>query len=473
MSGDPDFFHSRGIPDEIWQARPYVWWTPEDPEPATSRFADLTPPQRAFVAKIAHQAPGWVIVRRPPPMFPPLPPVYPELRPMSPVRTQGPRTHWHGDGMTPDDLAPWQKVPGTRSNWQKHIDRAKAADDHRGVNVETVHSHQAYAKYVFASSERVEVWYQHDHNSGWKRTSAVERPSKRHAHVAKTGTHSGTDVAGPHFHPWRVKGQDAMARRVDVHPDAVRKLIEDPVAFFVLEGCVKSDAVLAAGGAVFSVPSVSLWDADELERFVADYLCDKVVVIVPDADWSLNPLVINQARMAEVHLYRLGVAEIRVAAPPLSYFGISTKGVDDFIGAGGHLEDLLVIDNEPPAGLHEYVAKNGFRSDRALRDAKVIRALSTYTGPAGIFAAPLSTLARVMGVNRMAVSRAVKDLEQLGAVTVDGDLATATGWFSHRLDWRERPSITLAAELRSVHRPEQRLGDLVDLATTERSRLAG
>jgi hypothetical protein len=374
-------------------------------------------------------------------------------------------------------------MPGARPNWQKHIDRGlrklqkgqpPAPDDHCGQNVETVHLHQAYAKYVFATSERVEVWYQHDHDTGWKRTSAAERPSKRHAHVAKPGTHSGDDVVGPHFHPWRVKGQDAMARRLDVHPLAVRKLTEDPVAFFVIEGCIKADAVLAAGGAAFSVPSVSLWDTGrELERFVADYLTDKVVVIVPDADWSLNPLVINQARMAETHLNRLGVPEIHVAAPPLSYQGVSTNGVDDFIGAGGHLEDLLVIDNEPPSGLHEYVARNGFRSDRTRRDEKLIRALSTYTGPCGIFASPLQTLARVMGVNRMYVSRAIKDLEQLGDVTVDGDLATTVGWFSHHLDWRERPSITLAAQLRSVHKPEQRLSDLVDLATTERSRLAG
>ena len=67
---DPTFFSSRGIPEAIWKARPYVWWTPEYPEPAKAPFADLGAPQRAFVTKLANQSAGWLISRQPPPMNP-------------------------------------------------------------------------------------------------------------------------------------------------------------------------------------------------------------------------------------------------------------------------------------------------------------------------------------------------------------------------------------------------------------------
>jgi DNA-binding IclR family transcriptional regulator len=81
-------------------------------------------------------------------------------------------------------------------------------------------------------------------------------------------------------------------------------------------------------------------------------------------------------------------------------------------------------------------------------------ALSCYSGPDGVFQSPRKTLARVIGMNVMTVSRAVKDLERLGAIVIDGDLRTKLGWFSHRWEWNERPTITLIPELRSTDRPE-------------------
>jgi hypothetical protein len=133
---EPEFFSRRGIPDEIWQSRPYVWWKRTDTEPATAPFADLLGHQRTQVSKIVNQAPGYVITRYAVPLDAPLPKVYPELRPAWAVKTQGPKTHWRGDGAPPADLEWWEKMPGDRSNWQAHIDRAKTLDDHRGINTE-------------------------------------------------------------------------------------------------------------------------------------------------------------------------------------------------------------------------------------------------------------------------------------------------------------------------------------------------
>lgn len=458
---DLSFFDKRGIPEVIWRSRPYLWWTPDCPDAAKAPFADLSPTQRAFVTKILNQSPGWVITRHPPPMDPPLERIYPELRPLRPVKTQGPTVHWHGDNLPEGELPEWARMPGTKTTWKPHIDRNKADDDHRGVNRDDLHRHQPYAKYVFPTSASTDEWYPHDHANSSKRIAAARRDAIRLAHLAKA--HGGVERDGMHWHSKRVKSHSNLARRIDVHPTAAPLLARASAVFFVIEGCIKADAVLADGGAVFSVPSVSLWEAEELAPFVTDHLNGKVVVIVPDADWASNDKVINQARMCQTVLHRLGVEEIHVAAPPVTFRGEETKGVDDFIGAGGHLEDLRVIDAEPPGGLHEFVSRTSFRRDRVRRDVSVLRALSTYTGPSGTFKAPLRTLARVIGTNDMAVSRAVRDLELMGAAVVDGDLAVETDWFSRRLQWRERPAITLIPELRSVDRPEHRLADVIRL----------
>ncbi|MGA7420898.1 MAG: hypothetical protein WBW80_23145 [Acidimicrobiales bacterium] len=413
------------------------------------------------MTKLVRQSAGWVIMRQPPPMGPPLPPIYPELRPIEAVKTHGPRVHWHGDGEPPTDLTWSQGMPGDRHNWQSHIARKKAEDDHHGVNTEEIHRHQDFAKYVFATVAKVDAWYQHDHATAWARSSGAVREDKRLAHIAKRSCHDGIAQEGPHWHPWRVKGPGAMAKRIDVHPLAVPLLNRAQVVYFVIEGCIKADAVLADGGAVFSVPSVSLWDCDELQRFAAEYLLDRIVVIVPDADWTDKNAVINQARLCQAQLFRLGVLDVHIAAPPPTFGEKDTKGVDDFIGAGGHLEDLLVVDSEVPAGLHDYLAARTTRRDQTRRDEGVLWGLSAYTGPTGTLQAPLATVARVIGTHPMAVSRAVRSLERIGALTIDGDLSAKRGWFSHKWDWKERPSITLIPELRSSERPPQRLEELL------------
>jgi hypothetical protein len=483
---DPDIFFTkkRGIPAEIWRSRPYLWWTPEHPEPAKEPFADLSAGQRQHIAKIVRQAPGWVIHRSPPPLWPPRPKIYPELRPVNPdpndeewrgVKTRGPQVHWHGNGPEPEGLKPWHRLPGGPGSktWRAHIGRDKTVDDHHGVNTEEVHSHQKRAKYVFPSAATLDGAYVHDHETAWRRRSDRDRPAYHDAHIAKR--HGGMDAVGPHVHSHRAKDRTKnLARRIDVHPLAVPLLREAEVVFFVIEGCIKADAVLAAGGAVFSVPSVSLWDCEEELEEVADaYLEDKTVVIVPDADWHDNELVINQARLCQNKLIQYAARSVHVAAPPRSFKGESTKGVDDFIGAGGELADLEVIDHDPAPGLTDFVLRNwSWRRDRLRRDNEVLAAFANFTGSSGELRAPLRTVARVMGEDVKRVSRAVYDLAQIGAVTIDGDLAARRGWFDRHLEWSERPAIVLHPELRSTERQPTRLGDLVDNPTTLSKRSA-
>ena len=128
--------------------------------------------------------------------------------------------------------------------------------------------------------------------------------------------------------------------RIDVHPLALSSLHKAPVVYFVIEGCLKADAVLANGGAVFSVPSVSLWDCHELWRFAADYLFDKTVVIVPDGDWNTKSQwsSTRPCSAEPVESCQRPTGACSGAAPRVQ--GHDTKGVDDFIGHEGQLEDL-------------------------------------------------------------------------------------------------------------------------------------
>lgn len=65
----------------------------------------------------------------------------------------------------------------------------------------------------------------------------------------------------------------------------------------MLEGTLKNDAVLSRGEAVFSVPSVTLWDYRELQAFTRTFLEGKTIFIVPDADWFENSPVDRHARL--------------------------------------------------------------------------------------------------------------------------------------------------------------------------------
>ena len=468
---DPSFFRGRGIKDEIWQGR-YTWWTPDDPGPAREPFADTQPGQRAHIAKITNQSPGWVINRFAPPLNPPLAKVYPELRPLDPVKTQGPTLHWHGDGPEPENISigkkatfyetlpDWARMPGRRENWQSHIEHRKRLDDgtykpcgmtdhHHGVNTEEVHYHQALAKYTFLNLPKTDVVKEHDHDTGWKTTAREKRPARRTAHVEKY--HGGVDQAGLHPHTWRIKDRSTkLASRIDVNPRGVQRIVDAEVVFFCIEGCIKADAILSAGGAVFSVPAVGQWDCDELRAFCWHYLADKTVVIINDADWENNHLVRNQSRLCRAQLARYGVYRVHIAAPEPFYEDRETKGVDDWLGAGGELEGLRVIETHPPTDrLHEWIAARARRKDQAGRDESLLWWLAAYTGPSGELWAPFKTVTKVLGTNGRSISDSIHSLETMGALTIDGDLMTKPHWPTYREDWVDRPRLTLIPELRA------------------------
>jgi hypothetical protein len=453
------FWRDRGIDEDVRDRRPYIRWTAEDIGLVVEAYKDLNRGQRAYMARLAHQQNGLVIVRH---GIPGTPHIYPEIRPDAKVKTGPPIRHWHGSAEPPQEAY----EPGVRlirrgtKSYRDHI--TKEGEEH--ARVEAVHEHPDLAKYVFPPSGTCEEPWTHNHNKGKSAGYYKEHQDALQRHLKKW--HADPDAIewhedGTHTHGRSVKdNSDSLARRIDVHPWVWPMLPEAERVFFVIEGCLKADALLSQGEVVFSVPSVSLWEAPELEAFACRYLIGKMVIIGPDADWLHNPTVIAQARFCQAFLNRLGIRAF-VAAPPQD----TQKGVDDFLGAGGKLDDMDVLERRPPINLAEWMAMMGGRKDRRERDAKVLSALATHANAKGEYSASLQSLSRAIDYKKMRVSRAIRTLEATGAIMIDGDLTTRKSYWSGQLEWKETPTITILPELRAED-VQMKLGQLLKESDT-------
>lgn len=282
----------------------------------------------------------------------------PELRPDDPIDLSRPSLHWHGIEKPPKHdifytkLDP-QSPSGLAHRWKWHVEpkgvmtREKKARRDAGEepgNTEDVHPKESPGKYHFApSGKKTEVW-QHDHALAFKppekhiklgkysdelysNEAWALHISKHHPEIEAAIADAFqkwfddpeakltlSDVAGLHTHVSRVKDREKNhAERLDIHPWATERLEAARLVYFGIEGCLKADSILTAilkedrPESVFSVPSVSLWGAPELPKFVEKRLNGKPVVIVPDADWIYNPLVMEQARLCRTYLRRHGL----------------------------------------------------------------------------------------------------------------------------------------------------------------------
>lgn len=418
-----EFFRRHGIRPDIWRSRPYIRWT----------TGDLTPIRQAYVGlkgirdtlKKAQQQPGWIITGHAPPGLQ-LDHVYPEIRPDNPVRRSGVIKHYHGEPLPPPPkkscpnhaekfctncVSPWRIYSPRSKSMQDHIERDKDHDehgDHGGVNSNQVHFHQRYAKYNFPS------------------------------------------------------GPD-LAKRFDMHTLAAPLFMKARYAFFVIEGSIKADAVLSAGAAVLSVPSVTLWDAKELYVVSERYLKGRLVIIVPDADWNRNDLVNTQARLCQSHLARLGILA-HVVAPPINAWleDHNLKAVDDHLAAGKTLGELEVIDRDPSPNIRRFVRDHTTRLDQMRRDIEAIETLSIHADDVGRLCPTVSAIARMMNTSRGRVADALDHLEEMGAIARErGEFETRRQWiprkggkghYGHQLEWKKPPTITIIPELRATSR---------------------
>jgi hypothetical protein len=242
----PDFLEAHAVSPDVAAARGYQRYERGDTERLRQHWPSDTPADKAHITKVVRGCGGIVIPRYAPPGMV-LPPVPAELRPDKPVWTkQEGHYQFHGDPPERWTKENWPKNPETlKPLFFGHVHspltmgmKSHIRKDHGGVNTQTVHWKDDSAKYIFPLGDG--------------------------------------------------------AKRLDVNPLAWPLFVGASRVFFCLEGCIKADAILSAWVAVFSVPSVTLWQARELTGFLT-YLRGKEVIIVCDADWYENPAVYYMA----------------------------------------------------------------------------------------------------------------------------------------------------------------------------------
>ena len=214
------------------------------------------------------------------------------------------------------------------------------------------------------------------------------------------GEHKGVDRDDRHPHAPESAKYILLGRgkRLDLHPMAAERLPDAEIVFFVMEGSLKTDAILSTGAVAFGVPSVTLWPRRELTYFARGHLRGKTVFVVPDADWFENPQVERQALKARSHLRRAGV-NAYVAAPPHDAVPYH-KGVDDYLGAGGQLADLSVHGPEPDYSLLRDAVR-GVRDGRTRRSAeRVLETLILFADDAGELRADFPALKALLDIYR-------------------------------------------------------------------------
>jgi hypothetical protein len=394
-----------------------------------------------------------------------------------------------------------------------HIARDRDPDDHRGVNSDAVHSHRQMAKYLFAPSATVSVPWIHSHldeyhaqvlihftawaddDGEWHELEITDvehrRLESRYAawlerHVG--AHHPEIDAAQhlkdihefapdpQHEHTVRTKRSgEQLAKRIDVHPLVWEHggFAHAERVFFGIEGCIKADAILTAllradqPAAVFSVPSVSLWEAtypvvvdesggewaswddsddpiqnvqappftgyegDELAAFARSHLAGKLVCIVPDADAHTKDEVMTQALLCRSTLRSLK-ARAEIVLPPDDRIAEGIKGVDDYLGkGGGMLEGMVWYRKEPPSEeeliewLRSHSGGRRWRSDGLGRAARTLKALATHAGDNGGYSASVRLLARATS-RRSKSPSAGRPQDAETSETRDPDAATKT-----------------------------------------------
>jgi hypothetical protein len=436
LPGSEQWLNEHGILSEVWNARPYVRYSPDNLGPVYDEYAELEDDQRKFAVKVATggaepyrrdnlakypkghpervDAGGFLIMRHAPPGLERFGPVYAELRPDNAVATKSRTWHYHGPRPYPEHVAIDAKTgrpckpkaagggPIAESNlhttksMDAHIRRDKFEDDHfpGDPRLDQVHSHQDVAKYCFISS-------------AWVTQQIQRKDGSWYDHKEKDESES-------------------IARRLDVHPLAADRLGAGLV-YVGLEGCIKADAILSEilrrdiDVSVVSFPSVTLWNAGaELGEFVERHLLGKRVVIVCDSDGARNGLVRTQALLLRSFLHNRGARDTEVVAPP--YPGSEQKdgswvvdpaqldekgkpllnGVDDFLGAGHELRELKRLGNQVDADLLQWVLEHprkskghDYRADAF--DAVALEGICAHADPSdGTYLSSAEMLATVM-----------------------------------------------------------------------------
>lgn len=397
--------------------------------------------------------------------------------------------------------------------------------DHFGTDISEPHRHIDIAKYVFKPNEKGwqedpdsvgadgAVKHQHSHYRKWQ--ARVGHEAFHHApdgsprdqsipslsrevsrHLKTIPPEAGpferlyemaagvaqVDIKPdwPHVH-YEVVDVTSYAKRLSWHPYRRAERWQNDRVFFALEGCMKEAALVSAGQATFSCPSVTLWDCPEFQPFAERHLRDKTVYVVCDSDWEPrvrrmeDDKVISQALLARDRLRRLGV-DAHVASPPQPAdvgctAGHEKHGADDHLGPcnPAAVEDLLEVIVEPRTGMMRTYLENqrqgqpGRWREGLQRDLEVLQWLATYTAHGRTSMSLRSITRRIQFAagapaedgehsfeNKVeAVRVAVHSLAEQSAILIHGDLRDRQGKHLERVRKEWTGSIEVAPALRA------------------------
>ena len=216
--------------------------------------------------------------------------------------------------------------------------------------------------------------------------------------------------------------------------------------FFALEGCFKADALLTAGEAVFSVPSVTLWSAKELEPFARQWLQDVSVFVLTDSDWH-NPSVAMQGLLCRDALRQMNIAA-HFAAPPSDRH--RKNGVDDFLHGGGKVDDIEVVHREPSPALAKWVRQQPWtRRDGERRNGDVLSWITVHTDKKHRVQVPNATIGSHTGHNARSVGKALVALVEAGALEPDEELYQHWNWYTGKPEWVPPRAYRVSPKLRA------------------------
>ena len=456
--GSREWFEvEHGISMDVANARPYRFWrTPQE----LIDFCKDLPVSQAFVRNVAEQSPTGIIIER---SFggstfkrcAPWPTHYlPELRPDKAVRTKGNQKFWHYHGDVTPKFPP--RIP------PEHLSATDRKKYPKGKPLTWARPSEDAVPFAKLSDED-KLKYPKGKPARKAQPGQIHKAANMRDHIDRDkfpGDHAGVNLQYAHFHlcdPAKYiffPGKDNAAS-VDVNPFAMSALFEARRVFFGIEGCIKGDSMVSAilkagkhlqGETAVSVPSVTLWGAPELDRFIDHFLkfisralggdSPPEIVIVPDADAynADHRLVRQQALFFRSYLRRKGLRATIAAPPECDLRGMHAKcvkgekckanGVDDFLARGGTLEGLIELERELPVGAFNAWAveqhfMHGHRVDRIRTDRALLEGLVLYGTDDGKFKGWLSQIIKASGLSRTASYDAAHRLKAAGVITTD------------------------------------------------------
>jgi hypothetical protein len=394
-----DAWRPPGVSDESWERTRADYRRKTDQTPATMRLPDGSLLQVDWKdegewrsARFKRHGQGLFVVKRSFPEAERFGPILPQLRPEVPF-VKPDKCHWHDAAVIHDRLRDI-KTPRKHSSPEAaraHVARVKARFPGARIFARGSMSYFVRRKLVPVCGA-----YDLSKLDGIERYKAHIRDEHEGASDELLETLLGAEHEQEDGAKYTLPLGRGKSRRLDVHPFAYKRMRDAEVVVYAIEGSVKGDAVLSrildeeeAGRprpwSVFCTPSVTTAHAKELRHVSRTVLRNKLVVVCCDADWVSNEAVRRAALdIRDRYLEDEGV-RAAVAAPPLPevddpqpcscrrpirpevdeagvacrYCGGYFKGVDDFLVAGGSLDNLSVLDRRGSYRLALHADRDG------------------------------------------------------------------------------------------------------------------